>query len=152
MVNITNINFNSLDDLLDFILNIKEFNEWETVIFRMATANGIEMNINTKINDATGARSFIQFKKLKNMLQAFYTQNSYSAINLEIKLKFPELLQYTIDSNNLYEAFYIDFYSDQLTSFFTLSFVEKTKDFDAGPVQSWIMFITNIYNYWIDTK
>jgi len=97
-------------------------------------------------------RSYTQLKKLKNMINTFYMQNSYLSINLEIKLKFPNVLRKTIDSQNNYDAFYIDFYSDQLTSFFTLSFVENSKKLEDQPVKSWITFITNLYNIWLDKK
>ena len=125
MAVITNFNFESLDDLMDFLLNTKDFNDWEAIICRLSATNGMEININTKISDTSGMRSYTQLKKLKNMINTFYMQNSYLSINLEIKLKFPNVLRKTIDSQNNYDAFYIDFYSDQLTSFFTLSFVEN---------------------------
>jgi hypothetical protein len=152
MATITNFNFNNLKDLIDFLTNTKEFNDWETVIFRMSATNGMEMNINTQINDTSGIRSYTQLKKLKNMLNSFYTQNSYLSINFEVKLKFPNTLRKTIDPNNNYEAFYIDFYSDQILSFFTLSFVENGKILEDAPVKSWVTFITNIYNVWLDKK
>lgn len=152
MATITNFNFNNLKDLIDFLINTKEFNDWETVIFRMSATNGMEMNINTQINDTSGIRSYTQLKKLKNMLNSFYTQNSYLSINFEVKLKFPNTLRKTIDPNNNYEAFYIDFYSDQILSFFTLSFVENGKILEDAPVKSWVTFITNIYNVWLDKK
>jgi hypothetical protein len=152
MAVITNFNFESLDDLMDFLLNTKDFNDWEAIICRLSATNGMEININTKISDTSGMRSYTQLKKLKNMINTFYMQNSYLSINLEIKLKFPNVLRKTIDSQNNYDAFYIDFYSDQLTSFFTLSFVENSKKLEDQPVKSWITFITNLYNIWLDKK
>lgn len=152
MANITNFNFDNLEDLINFLVNTKEFNDWETVIFRMSSTNGMEMNINTQINDTSGIRSHTQLKKLKNMLNGFYNQNSYLSMNVEVKLKFPNTLRKTIDPNNNYEAFYIDFYSDQITSFFTLSFVENGKILEDTPVKSWVTFITNLYNAWLDKK
>ena len=152
MTVITNFNFESLDDLMDFLLNTKDFNDWEAIICRLSATNGMEININTKISDTSGIRSYTQLKKLKNMINTFYMQNSYLSINLEIKLKFPNVLRKTIDSQNNYDAFYIDFYSDQLTSFFTLSFVENSKKLEDQPVKSWITFITNLYNIWLDKK
>jgi len=152
MTDITNFNFENIEQLLDFLLNTKEFNDWETIIFRISATNGMEMNINTKINDTSGIRSYTQLKKIKNMLNTFYMQNSYLSINLEVKLKFPHTLQRTIDPYSNYEAFYIDFYSDQITTFFTLSFVEKTKKFEEDPVKSWVTYITNLYTTWLDKK
>lgn len=152
MANITNFNFDNLEDLIGFLANTKEFNDWETVIFRMSSTNGMEMNINTKINDTSGIRSYTQLKKLKNMLNGFYNQNSYLSMNVEVKLKFPNTLRKTIDPNDSYEAFYIDFYSDQITSFFTLSFVENGKILEDAPVKNWVTFITNLYNVWLDKK
>jgi hypothetical protein len=86
------------------------------------------------------------------MLNGFYNQNSYLSMNVEVKLKFPNTLRKTIDPNDSYEAFYIDFYSDQITSFFTLSFVENGKILEDAPVKNWVTFITNLYNMWLDKK
>jgi len=152
MATITNFNFDNIRDLIDFLVNTKEFNDWETIILRMSATNGMEMNINTKINDTSGIRVHTQLKKLKNMLNSFYTQNSYLSMNIEVKLKFPNTLRRIIDPNNNYEAFHIDFYSDQITSFFTLSFVETGKTLEDGPVKSWVTYITNLYNVWLDKK
>lgn len=143
-----NINFSNLDNLMDFLTNTKEFNSWETVICRISASNGVELNINTHINDTYGVRQYTEFKKLKLMISNFYSQNEYLSVNMEVKLKFPDSLKKSLDPNDVYEAFYIDFFSDAISNFIAITFVEKAKTLDDLPVKSWIIYITNLYNTW----
>jgi hypothetical protein len=69
-----NLSFDNIDDLINFLMDTKEFNDWETAIFRMSCTNGVELNINTKINDTFGVKDYVELKKLKTMLQNFYSK------------------------------------------------------------------------------
>jgi hypothetical protein len=142
-----NLYFANLDQLLDFINTVKDIDNWETVIFRLSASNGMELNINTRIQDSLGFREYTELKKLKIMLTSFYTQNNYLAINLEIKVKFPNTLKELMDPNDDYKAFYLNFYSDDMTSYMIPSFTEKA-NMEAAPVKNWIVYVTNLYTQW----
>lgn len=144
--------FENVEDLIDFLDTTKEFNEWEATIFRMTATNGMQINIDTRINDTLGYRQFIEFKKLKLMLKNFYTQNSYMNVNMEVKLKFPTALKKSFDPSDYYEAFYVDFYSNDVSTFVTISFLEKTKELQDVPIKAWAVYITNLYNAWLAKK
>ena len=146
------IYFDNIDNLITFLNDTKEFNEWEAIIFRISAVNGMELNINTQINDTLGIREFIEFKKLKPMLSNFLLQNSFLSINIEIKLRFPKILKQSIDPSNNYQAFYIDFFSDQISSTMAISFMENVKEINDKPAKAWITYITNLYDTWIIQK
>ena len=143
-----NINFNRRDDLIDFLLETKEFNEWETIIFRISASNGMELNINTQINDPFGFREYTEFNKLKTMLNNFYSQNEHLSINLEIKFKFLDSLKTSIDPNNDFEAFHVSFFTDAMSNFCSISFIERNKQLNDKPIKSWFIYIINLYNDW----
>lgn len=152
MSDVTNISFDNIDKLLNFLLNTSEFNDWETVIFRLSATNGMELNMNTKISDPSGTKRYIEIKKLKTLLNQFYEQNSYINVNLEIKLKFPDSLQKAMDPTSSYSKFYVDFYSDDITSFVHITFVENSKVLSVDPIQNWVTYIMNLYNVWYNKQ
>lgn len=142
------IAFDDIDKLLSFVNTTSEFESWETVICRFTAKNGMELNVKTDIKDNLGFRDFIELKRLKNLYNQFYTQNSYLGVNLEIKLKFPNALREVIDPSNYYESMFVNFYSDDTANYLTISFLESSKVLDSQPIKSWGVYITNLYNAW----
>lgn len=145
---ISDIQFKTLNELIEFLLEIEQFKQWETMIFRLSTPTGMELNINTKINDTFGKRFYEEFKNLKKILIDFYNQNQHMSINIEIKLKVPYDLKQSIDPEKTCEAFYLDFYSDGMSHIITPTYVENGKEFSQEPIKNWILYILNIYQEW----
>lgn len=147
-----NIEFKTIDELLQFLLEAIQFRQWETMIFRLSTPTGIELNINTKINDTFGKRFYEEFKNLTKILNDFYNQNKYMSIDMEIKLKVPYDLKQSIDPNKTCEAFYLDFYSDGMSHIVSPSYVENGKTYSQEPIKNWIIYILNIHQEWLLKK
>jgi len=144
-----NIKFTNISDLLSFLNNTKEFLDWEVLNFRISAISSTELTINTRINDPMGIRQYAPYKDIKDTLNNYYAANSYSTINFEMRMKFPNNLRKSIDPTNMYSAFYISFYSDASLSYINLSFLENTvKYFEVAPMQSWADYITDLYNAW----
>lgn len=135
-------------ELIDFLNDTKDFNEWETITFRLSTAHGIELNVNTHVSDPLKSRRFIEFKKLKLMLENFIKENAHLSVNLEIKLKFPDELKNNLDQLNDYEYLYLTFYSDQISSFAITSFLENSAQLNSAPIRGWSIYIMNLYTSW----
>lgn len=143
-----NISFNTLEQLIKFLNDVKELNDWETVKFRISTSNGMELNVNTYINDPLGVREFIEFRQLKLMMNNFYEQNNYLSINLEIKIKLPNNLRKSMDPNGDFKAFYLDFYSNSISNMVIPSFVENTKEIKSDPIKNWTIYVNSLYDNW----
>ena len=144
-----NIKFLNISDLMSFLNNTKEFQDWEVMTFRISATSSVELTMNTKINDPLGIRQYVDFKSIKDILNNYYTQNSYSTFNFEMRMRLPNNLRKNMDPTNKYSDFYISFYSDASLNYINLSFLENTiKRFEVAPMQSWTDYITDLYNKW----
>ena len=141
-------NFSDILQLMNFLEQVPDFLSWETVLFRLVSSNQAQLIMNTRINDPLGFRQFLEFKKLQAMIRQFYTNNGFLPMILEIKLKCPQTYKNQIDPNNYYDSFYLSFYSDQISTYATISYIENTKVLSATPVTAWTVYLTNIYDTW----
>lgn len=142
------LEFNDLAEIVEFLTITKEFEGWETVLFRLTVPNGLEMNIKTKATDTLGLLDYLEFNKLKSMLTSFYNQNKHTTINLEIKFKFPDSQRKVMDITNVYNAFYLTFYADGKLFYANTGFLENNKTLASKPIISWGVYVTGIYNEW----
>ena len=144
------LEFTDTESLLDFIIYTKEFQGWETMIFRVSADNGIQMDVKTRIADSLGLREYLEFNQLKSTLMNFLNANKHLNINAEIKLKFPDNQRRIMDPHNYYHDFYLNFYSDSQATFATTSFLETSKVLSSSPIISWGVYITGLYNDWVN--
>ena len=149
--------FKNLDQIIDFIQSTNDFDEWETMIFRLSANNGLSYNISTQINNSLGFRNFIEFRKLRTTLKQFYEANSFQTINFEIKLKFPDTLRKMIDKNNDFEALYLNLFCDAMNVYMDISFFESgiiigNDALNSDPIQRWGLLVNNLYTRWKQLK
>lgn len=148
-----NITFKNIEYLIDFMNYTKDIEEWETQIFRLTASNGMQMNIDTAINsNSYNNKDYVEYKKLKKILLDFYTQNKNLSINMEIKFKLPHNMKSSIDPDDYFHSFHINCYSDQLSSYISVSFFERDIYIPAEPVKNWVTYIVNLYDQWTKTK
>jgi len=140
--------FEDFENMYDFLLNTPEINNWETIVCRLSASNGVELNITTVVLDGLKSRKYADFKSIKKTIEQFMKQNIQLNINLEIKLKFPDQLRHAMDLKDNFDSFYLNFYSSNQLNYFSISFLENTKDFDSSPLKSFTVYITNIFNGW----
>lgn len=147
--------FNNTDDIMNFITNTPEFLEWEVMICRFSTSNGLNVDMNTKIVDPSGKSNFILLKVLLPTIQNFYNTiitNNYSDLNIEIKISLPKVLKSNFDPNNEYYGFYVNAYSDNITIVAGSSHLEKTRNSGLDPINSWEIYYAQIYQTWYNKQ
>lgn len=142
------LDFDDAYEVLDFLVSSNELGGWETIICRLSVENGIKNNVTTSINDPLGLVDYLELNQLKSTMTDFLNQNGHLNLNLEVKLKFPNDQRKIMDPSNHYSAFYFNFYSDTSSSFATTSFMETSKELAAGPIVSWGVYVTGLYNNW----
>lgn len=144
-------NFEKIDDLIMFITNTPEFLEWEVLVCRLSTSNGLNMDINTKTLDTSGNTTFIPLKFILPTINNFYNTvitNNYSDLNLEIKMSLPSSLKTNFDPNNEYLGFYINIYSDNITILASSSHLERSRNSGLAPISNWNTYYAQLYQGW----
>lgn len=139
---------NSVDEMIKFITNTPEFLKWETICCRFSTTNGLNIDMNTKIIDPLGQTTFIELQLLLPTINNFYksiVENNYSELNVEIKLRLPNLFKNKYDQNNEYEGFYLNATSDKLVSIISTSQIERFRDAGLQPITSWEEYVMGLY-------
>ena len=142
------LDFEDANEILNFLVNTQELGIWETVICRLSAENGIKIPITTNYKDPLGLVDYIQLDQIKQTMKNFLSQNGHLNLNLKVKLKFPDSQRKIMDPNNYYSAFYLNFYSDNNSSFATTSFMETSSDLVPNPIVSWGVYATSLYNGW----
>lgn len=157
--NMLQINFDSVDDLVSFLLekhirnpNDREFPKWETVIFRISSSDGSSLVINTLINDNRGNddnyNSYLTFGDNIDTFIIEYEKRKHLGLNIEIKLKFPNSFKMVMDRNEDFKAFYLNFYIENSNAFILTSFIEKDKYMSVQPIKDWVGYIAGLYKKW----
>lgn len=143
--------FNKPDEIIKFITNTPEFAEWEILVCRFSTSNGLNLDMNTRAIDTSGNTSYVKLKFLMPTINNFYetvVANNYSDLNIEIKLSLPPALKKSFDSNDEYTGFYINAYSDNITTIASSSHMERSRESGLGPVSSWDTYYAQLYQTW----
>lgn len=141
------------DEMIKFITNTPEFLKWETICCRFSTANGLNIDMNTLIIDPLGQSTFIELQLLLPTINNFYksiVENNYSDLNVEIKLRLPELFKNKYDPNNEYEGFYLNVTSDKLISMISTSQIERFRDAGLQPITNWEEYIMGLYQQYME--
>lgn len=139
---------NDTDTLLKFITSTPEFLNWETMICRFSTTSGLNMDMNTKVVDASHKVTFIELQFLLPTIKNFYNsviENNYTELNLEIKLRLPEVFKNKYDPNNDYAGFYLNATSDNLVAMISTTHLENTRDAGLQPITSWEEYVMSLY-------
>jgi len=142
------IDFQNFTQLISFLNYVTDFNTWETVLISMIASSGMQLQINTQINDPLGLNQYVAFNKIQPMIQNFFNSNGYLPITLRLKLRCPDSLRKQMDPANYYSDFYVNFYSNNISTYSTISFVETSKNLNSTPVTAWALYITNLYTQW----
>ena len=121
---------------------------WEVVLCRLSSSNGVTLNINTRVNDSLGLSKYVRWDQIKGTVTNFLEQNSHMAMNIEIKLKYPDANRKIMDSNDYYSAFYLNFFSNNIETYACTSFLENDISLPAAPIVTWGVFIQSLYNDW----
>lgn len=143
--------FDTTQDLISFLLNTPEFLEWEVITCRFSATNGLNFNMNTAIVDTLGQSGHVKLKFILPTVENFYKTivgNSYSELNIEIKLQLPEILKSNFDPNNEYYGFFLSTYSDGLTIVSNSSHLEKNKESGLMPLTNWDTYYSQLYQQW----
>jgi hypothetical protein len=140
--------FKDISELMDFLNYVEEFNSWETVTFKMIASNGMQLNTNTQIMDPLGLKKYVEFKKMKPMIKNFIDSNGYLPIILELKLQCPSVLKNQMDPAKEYENLFLNFYSNNVSTYCNISFVESGTNLSTGPITAWAIYITNFVTEW----
>jgi hypothetical protein len=142
------IQFNDFEELLKFLNNIPNFQDWEVIDFDLKIKNGENILIDTQVNTGSPDRKYKKFSSIQNTINSFYDENYYKPIVFNMKLKLPNTLKSTIDNKNQYKEFYINLYSNTQISYVTISFLEKGKNLPKEPIKNWALYILNLYHDW----
>ena len=121
---------------------------WEVVLCRLSASNGITLDINTLVNDTLGLSKYVRWDQVKATVTNFIEQNSHMAMNIEIKLKYPDANRKVMDSNDYYSAFYLNFFSNNIDTYASTSFLENDTSLPAAPIVAWGVFVQSLYNDW----
>lgn len=143
--------FDTTNDLIGFLINTPEFLEWEVLICRFSATNGLNINMDTAVVDPSGQTDHIRFKFILPTIQNFYKtiiENNYSELNIEVKLKLPNILKSNFDTNNEYYGFFLNTYSDGITIVSNSSHLEKTRNSGLVPLVEWDTYYSQLYQQW----
>lgn len=148
-----NIRFENLNQLMSFLFNTQDWQEWEVIKLHMSNVIGLSIIVNTKINDPAGKIDYQQLNKLKSVINSFLVENSNVSIMIDLKLKASKELKAIIDPQNEYSNFFVDFFGTEQNSLITVTQVERKLGVSIQPIELWNSFINTRYNEWlIDTN
>lgn len=145
-----NVKFNNLEELMNFIMNTKEFFEWE--VCKLSIFTSLNETLNIDINQKSILNSFVEFQNVKDQIKYFYDSNKHLSLIIDIKLKVPYYLKNSIDVNNECKDFYLDFYSEGNLNIMIPTFTEKNKIFNTDAAKNWVIYSLNIYQEWFNKK
>lgn len=145
---ITTFPFDSTEDVFNFLCYHSIFGSWEVYVARITAVNGMTMDLTTKTVNYNNQVSYLTFNSIKPLIKNFLDTNSYMKINLDIRLKYPDVQRHIMDVFDTYEAFWLNCYSNPLNSTFyaSISFLEKAKDLSIDPITSWSVYIHSLYD------
>ena len=151
---ITTFPFENTNDLLGFLNYHSIIGTWEVQLTRLTAIGGMTMDLATKKTNYQGQTTYLQYNNVKKMIAAFVENNSYMDINLELKLRYPDNARHIMDINDMYQAFWLNCYSDSTTnnSYVAISYLENTKELTVDPITSWDVYIHSLYNDYIYSK
>ena len=143
--------FESIDAIMDFIMNTVDFLEWEVTICKFSTSNGLNIDMETKLINSTDNTKFIKFKVIYPTLQNFYEtvkKNNYNDMNLHIKFRLPYTLKKTFDSKDEYYDFYLNVYCDTVNMLSVSTAYEKSRNSGLTPLSNWDTYFSQLYQNW----
>lgn len=144
-----NIRFENLDQLMNFILNTANWQDWEVIKLHMSNVTGLSIVVNTKINDPSGKLDYQQLKKLKSVITTFVQENSNISIMVDLKLRLSKDIKDIIDPQNEYANFFVGFFGTEQNSLVTISQVERKLGAAIQPLEAWTNYVNTRYNEWV---
>lgn len=136
-----NTKFNSVNDVIQFLVDVQDWVDWEVIKLQMSSGSGVSLVLNTRINDPSGQRDFQSLRKLKIIIQSFMLENQGVSVSVDIKLRLPREMKIKFDDNNEYTDFFIDFFSANQLIMVSSSQVEKSLSSSTIPIGLWEAFI-----------
>lgn len=154
MAMITTFPFEDTQDLIDFLYFNSTIGTWQAQLVRLTAINGMTMDISTKVRNAKGLITYLQFENVKPLLTNFLNNNQYMKINVEIKLQYPDAARHIMDPTDAYTAFWLNCFSDSISNntFASISYLETTKELPTEPITSWTVHIHSLYNDYQNSK
>lgn len=143
---ITTFPFDDTNDLLNFLYFTSEIRNWEVEIAKISAQNGISMDLTTKKFNNKGRVTYSTFNNIKTIIKNFVDNNSYMAIDLDLRLRYPDNQRHIMDVNDSYSVFWLNCYSNTVTSttYAAISFLENTKELTVEPITSWAVYIHSL--------
>ena len=143
--------FKSIDAIMNFVMNTVDFLEWEVVICKFSTSNGLNIDMETKVLNSSSDTEFIKFKFIYPTLQNFYEttkKNGYNDMNLHIKFRLPYALKKSFDSNNEYYDFFLNVYCDTVNMLSVSTSYERSREAGVTRMINWDTFFSQLYQSW----
>ena len=151
---VTTFPFDDTNDLMNFLFYHSIIGTWETQIARLSAVHGMSMDLTTKKTNYKGETTYLQFNNIKSIIKNFMENNSYMNINVEIKLRYPDIQRHIMDINDNYQFFWLNCYSDpvNITHYAAISYLENNKELAVDPLTSWAVYVHSLYNDYINSK
>src|SRR5574344_459486 len=140
------INFTTYAELISFIDYASDLWLWGTKKFELVSSAGAVMNIDTHSYVTGNSIQYVAFSTLKPYINQYYVNNGSMPIVLDIKLLCPDSFRASVDPNNYYQAFYVNFYSNKKMNYINLSYDENGIDLVVAPSTAVVAFIHDLYN------
>lgn len=143
-----NTTFKDSADVVKFLLDTDNWQDWEVVKLQASSNNGVSLTVNTRINDPAGIKNYQSLRKLRSTISSFMTENAGISIFMDIKMKLPDESKILFDVNSEYSNFFIDFFSGGSLFMVSTSQVELSKNASLIPAQTWEHFVQILVDKW----
>lgn len=162
--------FDSYNDLVNFLFESKHpsdlynavFDEWEVMYLSMGASLGAELNLNTKGIDVNGDNEYMQWKKVKNVVKSYLTQDMSQEFSntpwhdrltlqlndLDIRLRCPKTLKNTFDEGLEFDSFRLSFLINSGLTILNATSIEKALPVSTDPIKLWETYIDEILRKW----
>jgi hypothetical protein len=147
-----NDQFKNEKELLDFVLNNTEFDDWETTFILLKSNIGMEITASTRISDPSGLYEFVLWKDAKTLARNFTTIYTTSGAYIDIRLRAPKRVKDLIDKNNDFKQFSFSFYAERGNVVAQNTALERTLPAEVEPLDAWDTYALDLITKWQTTK
>jgi len=162
--------FDKYNDLISMLFEARQpsdiyayaFDDWEVTYLLVDAPLGLQLALNTQAVDTSGTNEYMQWKKVKNILKAFLTQDMspqfsnvgwYDRIpfmisKLDIRLKCPKQVKEAIDQTGEFDSFRMSLVVDYGLILANVTAVEKHQPVPSETIQLWNNYVSEIINKW----
>ncbi|MNV67108.1 hypothetical protein D3C71_1598950 [compost metagenome] len=153
-----NFSFGQPSQLIDFMLTAADsidtvsppnaFLDWEIISFYVEAANGLKINISTKIIDPIGINDYATWRKIKDIFQTFINGISIVGATIDIRMRLPKDLKLIMDPSGSYLDFNLSFFSKEDVIMISNTAIEAAIPTDYKPVEAWTDYISQLVDVW----